>query len=452
MVMAGIDLLLDTPATLLAGPGLEAYARSIADPASPHYLPEVVGTSDPNSFWLTIALAGGAVAALLILGALAWLWLRLWRNLRAHTSSNVGSGSARRVNLTSLHLLWIVAWLPPWVLIQNSGEHAFPGRYRRALRLRPRACRGLCGASGGCVRSGVDGRRVPDFFIVGAPRCGTTALYHYLRQHPQIFMPHRKEPCYFCPDLDTGTTEEAIQFTREPERYFSLFEGVSAAMLAGEACAVYLYSLEAPQRITAARPDARILIMLRDPVEQMYLHHSVRQAGDHEDLDFADALAMEAEADRYPAGPPAHSAPRTRMLPMNRYKWAARYTEHVARYLDHFGRDRVRVMLLEELSAEPERLYRETLEFLGVDTSFRPAFEVVNANRVVRATLPMRILRSPRLILAGRRLVPRRLRPKAGRLAEVVLDAGLRGRLGRQWIRFSGAELIAELRPEVARC
>ena len=138
------------------------------------------------------------------------------------------------------------------------------------------------------------------------------------------------------------------------------------------------------------------------------------------------------------------------MLPMNRYKWAARYTEHVARYLDHFGRDRVRVMLLEELSAEPERLYGETLEFLGVDTSFRPAFEVVNANRVVRATLPMRILRSPRLILAARRLVPRKLRPRAGRLAGAVLDAGLRESVRTPMDPALRRRLIGEMRPEVA--
>ena len=125
MVIAGIDLLLDTPATLLAGPGLEAYARTIADPASPHYLPEVVGTIDPNSFWLTIALA-----------AAPWLPCRSWQHwpgcgsgcgatCERTLSSTWAADPRARVDLTSLHLLWIVAWLPTWALIQNLGSMPF---------------------------------------------------------------------------------------------------------------------------------------------------------------------------------------------------------------------------------------------------------------------------------------------------------------------------------------
>lgn len=134
-----------------------------------------------------------------------------------------------------------------------------------------------------------------------------------------------------------------------------------------------------------------------------------RRAGGDEDLDFSDALA--AEHDRATG---RHRPPRPRTIAMYQYRAVARYVEPLRRYVDHFGRERVRVMLLEDLARDPARLYAETCTFLGVEPSFRPRFEVVNANHVLRARRLFAPLRSARLIAAGRRVTPSLIRSRVG--------------------------------------
>ncbi|HUG98263.1 MAG TPA: sulfotransferase [Gammaproteobacteria bacterium] len=288
-------------------------------------------------------------------------------------------------------------------------------------------------------------RRAPDFFIAGAPRCGTTALYEYLRRHPQIFMPHTKEPCHLCPDLDSGSEDDAVRFMRDADRYFALFDGIQADRVAGEACVLYLYSTEAPRLITEISPRARIIVMLRDPVEQVYSHHATRRAGGEEDLDFA--AALEAEADRA-AG---RRLPRVaRNLRMYQYREVARYSGPLAAYLDHFGTERIRVMLLEEFSADPQAMYRATLEFLGVDPEFRPDFDIVNANRTVGGLIAG-AARSTRLITTAKAVVPRRWREPAARLGGRLLRAGSREEPRPPMDPAIRRRLVDEFRPEVDR-
>ena len=112
----------------------------------------------------------------------------------------------------------------------------------------------------------------PNFFIVGAPQCGTTSLYEHLRGHPEVFMPHSdkrywklKEAHYFGEEL---ITIPGLRIQNEHE-YQALFDSVSKEQHIGEATALYLYSKEAPYRIKAYSPDAKIIILLKDPVEMM---------------------------------------------------------------------------------------------------------------------------------------------------------------------------------------
>src|SRR5438045_3561388 len=96
--------------------------------------------------------------------------------------------------------------------------------------------------------------RWPDFFIVGAPKCGTTALYEYLKQHPGIFLPRKKEPHFFCSDLDSGSERDAGYFTRDRGKYLSLFGGAAEGQIIGDASATYLYSRVAAERIRQSCP------------------------------------------------------------------------------------------------------------------------------------------------------------------------------------------------------
>ena len=108
----------------------------------------------------------------------------------------------------------------------------------------------------------------PDFFIVGAPKCGTTALYEYLRQHPAVFMPFHKEPLFFGDDL----TRRYGRLTLHD--YMRLFKDAKPGQRVGEASAWYLYSRSAAAEIKAYAPDAQIIVMVRNPVDMMYAEHS----------------------------------------------------------------------------------------------------------------------------------------------------------------------------------
>ena len=168
---------------------------------------------------------------------------------------------------------------------------------------------------------------LPNFFIVGAPQCGTTALHAYLAQHPDVFMSDPKEPHYFGSDLD-------FRYRRRPneEQDRSYFTNAGDRSRIGEASVWYLYSECAADEIWEAVPDARIIVMLRDPVEMIPSLHSQFVYNGHEDLPLSEAL--EAEEDRA-AGrriPPEANFPRGLL-----YRRVATYAPQLARYLDRFG-------------------------------------------------------------------------------------------------------------------
>lgn len=129
----------------------------------------------------------------------------------------------------------------------------------------------------------------PDFFIVGAAKCGTTAMYEYLKEHPEIFMPEdAKEPNYFGSDMNYKSSRLT------EEQYLSLFSDAKNEKRIGEASVWYLYSKLAASEIKEFCPSARIIIMLRNPVDMLYSLHSELFYGADEDIeDFKTALNAE---------------------------------------------------------------------------------------------------------------------------------------------------------------
>jgi hypothetical protein len=275
--------------------------------------------------------------------------------------------------------------------------------------------------------------RKPDFFIVGAPKCGTTALYSYLQQHPDIYMPRRKEPHFFCPDLPSPG-----HVTKEAD-YAALFAPAAAHQRAGEASVYYLYSRQAAARIKAAVPDARIIIMLRDPVAMMYSLHSQRLFEGHEDLaDFADAIA--AEPDRR-AGRriPKFGTPEGIL----QYRDVARFAPQVERYFAAFGRDRVLVILHEELAADAAGVYARACAHLGLAPHPLADFAQVNPNKAVRSGAVRDAVRSNALRRIARALLPRERRVQLARWIK---------RLNTQYVPREAIDpaLAARLRAELA--
>jgi hypothetical protein len=235
----------------------------------------------------------------------------------------------------------------------------------------------------------------PDFFIVGAFKSGTTALYEYLRQHPQVFMPFHKEPLYFGDDLTRRYGRMSLG------DYLALFRDARDGQRVGEASAWYLYSRSAAHEMKALSLDAQIIVMLRNPIDVMYAQHSQLIFNCEEDIaDFAKALDAEPQrrrGERLPPGPL-----RVENL---YYRESVRFADQLERYFEVFGRDRVLVILYDDFKADTPAAYRRVLEFLEVDPAFRPAFPVVNANKRVRFAALQRLVYQPPGPLL--RLVPR---------------------------------------------
>jgi len=228
--------------------------------------------------------------------------------------------------------------------------------------------------------------RKPDFFIVGAPKCGTTAISDYLAQHPEVFLAP-KELHFFGRDLNSTN-----QSLNEAE-YLRLFGSAGKELRLGDASVWYFYSRLAPQEIKAFSPDSRIIISLRNPVDMIYSLHSQLVYSLTEEIEnFESALRAERNDGRtlpLPVGPRLFS-----------YLEAGKYCEHVKRYLDPFGREYVHVVIFDDLKENPQRVYGEICEFLRVSGDFEPKFQVVNPNKKNRSRFLQRTLQDPpRIVL-----------------------------------------------------
>jgi hypothetical protein len=286
----------------------------------------------------------------------------------------------------------------------------------------------------------------PDFFIVGAPKCGTTALSDYLANHPDIFMA-RKEMHFFGRDL-----RFAPHFYRraEPE-YLAEFAGWKGQARIGEASVWYLFSEKAAAEIKAFNPAARIIILLREPVDMMYSLFRYFQYDGNEPL-ASFASALQAEPDRR-AG--RRLGRQTYFAPGLVYRDAARYAPQVERYLQVFGRDRVLVLLYEDLAANPAAVYRDTLRFLGVDDSYSLAeFPRVNAAKTIRSRALRAVLNDPTArsaMLAIRPLLPAPVFNGFHQVENVLKRINSRSQRPVPLAPRLKAELRREFAPEVAR-
>ena len=217
----------------------------------------------------------------------------------------------------------------------------------------------------------------PDFFLVGAPKSGTTALAQYLAAHPDVYMPEAKEMHFFGSDLRFGGSF----YRRGLDAYLAEFAAKNGERRAGCASVWYLFSTRAAVEIRDFNPEARIIIMLREPVEMIYsLYHEYRYLGQEHLPTFEEALA--AEADRRAGRRITRRACFVQGLD---YHETARYTEQVRRYFNAFGRERVHVIIYDDFAADAAATYRDTLAFLDVDADCVPTeFPVINGNKYVK--------------------------------------------------------------------
>jgi hypothetical protein len=244
------------------------------------------------------------------------------------------------------------------------------------------------------------GGQKPDVFIVGAPKCGTSAMDQYLAAHPDIFMA-KKEMHVFGSDLHFGPQF----YRRSQEAYLEEFAARKGQRRAGEASVWYLFSTRAAAEIHAFNPEARILIMLREPAEMLYsLYYQFRFDGNEHLPTFEEALAAE---DERRAG--RRVTRETYLARGLVYRETARYTEQVRRYFEVFGREQVQVIIYDDLAADARAVYSRTLAFLGVDpTRIETDFPVINGNKSVKHSALRGLLNDPLVrstaVAIGRRL------------------------------------------------
>ena len=225
----------------------------------------------------------------------------------------------------------------------------------------------------------------PDFFIVGAPKCGTTALFRYLAAHPAVFIPELKEPSYFCTDV----LSSHVTTLRE---YEALFSTAQPQALTGEASVMYLYSKVAIGKVMAHNANARIIAMLRNPIEAARSMHAFQwQIGAEDVADFEHAWRLQK-----PRLEGQHLPPRWPHPHLKQYGALYCYAPQVRRLLAHVPRTQCLFLLFEEFFADPSRHFARVLEFLGLPPD--PAgmgFPVVNQTTGVRSARLDRLLRHP---------------------------------------------------------
>jgi hypothetical protein len=221
--------------------------------------------------------------------------------------------------------------------------------------------------------------RLPDFFIVGHSKSGTTALYEMLKQHPQIYLPPGKEPWFFAEELRERTPPRPEGIPGSLEEYAGWFTGARPEQRVGEASPQYLRSRSAARNIAQVAPDARIIAIFREPASFLQsLHLQFLQANIETESDFGRALALE------PSRRDGHSVPRHTYWPQSLlYSEHTRYVEQLRRFHTEFPDSQVHVVIYEEFRDDNPGTVREILRFLEIDETV--AVEPLEANPTVRA-------------------------------------------------------------------
>ena len=213
----------------------------------------------------------------------------------------------------------------------------------------------------------------PNFFIVGAPKCATTALYEYLITHPDIFMPSdMKEPCFFCKDFPYQRRVTSM------DEYLQLFDDANDNhLIVGEASVWYLYSKVAIQNLYEFNPESKLIVMLRNPVEQVHAMHMQCYIMDYENkTNFEKAWRLQENRKN------GKDLPNPcKVEQFLQYRDIASYSAQIERLLSIFPRNQVKFILYDDLKSNARQVYLDVLGFLGLEDDNRQEFPVGNPSQ-----------------------------------------------------------------------
>jgi len=212
----------------------------------------------------------------------------------------------------------------------------------------------------------------PNLFIVGAPKCGTTALHQYLREHPDVFMSMPKEPHYFAMDIPK------YRDVKSEEEYLGLFDNASEKhRIIGEASVFYLYSDVAINNIWKFNPAAKIIVMLRNPVQVVYsMYSQLLYTKDEEETEFSRAWSLSDQRKK------GFNIPRhCRESKLLYYDEIAKFGVQLARLISIFPEKQIKIIFFEDFIRNTRDEYTKVLSFLGLPDDNRNVFPKINENK-----------------------------------------------------------------------
>ena len=278
--------------------------------------------------------------------------------------------------------------------------------------------------------------RVPNFVIVGAPKCGTTALWSYLKDHPAVYFPAIKEPNYFC-----GVGLRGIDGQMS---YLDLFNDRDDQQICGEASTVYMVYETAIPKILDWNSDAKIIALVRNPIDMAISYHG----------HMVYAL-WESEKRFEPAWRrrtlPTEVGPRCGDPELLNYRRVCRLGEQVARMMRKVPKDQLHVIVYDDLRIDPKAVYERVLDFLRVTRNGRSHFPIVGARRRHRSEYIGRLLMAPPAPLGGIKEWVRRRAPRAYRaVARKMLNLNQRSERRPEVPEALHAELLSEFSSDIA--
>ena len=217
----------------------------------------------------------------------------------------------------------------------------------------------------------------PNLFIIGAPKSGTTFLYHYLKQHPDIYFPDFKEPHFFGSDLMRRNDAYNLNLNE----YQSLFD--TDKKIVGEASTFYIFSKNSAKEIYDFNPNAKIIIMLRNLVDLVYsLHSQFVFSGDEIIEDFSEALELEQSRLNGDKIPDQTTVANKLFYTSN----ILSLPQNIQSFIHYFGVKNIKFIDLDDIKKNPKKVYSETLEFLNIDSNLNiPDFKIINKNKTYKS-------------------------------------------------------------------
>jgi hypothetical protein len=234
--------------------------------------------------------------------------------------------------------------------------------------------------------------KFPNFFIVGAPKCGTTSLGEYLNQNPDVFFPERKEIHYF--DVNTKRDSNSHNWIRTEQDYLELYRSVNGEKIIGDATSSYLSDSETPKLIHEQVPNARILISLRNPVKQIFSFYVHRFRDGLEKRNFNDVIIQDLEKIKQ------------NDIKDNIFRYAM-FSDDVKNYINEFGESKVKIIFFEEWITNINKTLFELESFLEIQNYSK--YQILVENPHINKNNPLiKISKNPTINTNLKKIIPKK--------------------------------------------